>query len=116
MSRLKNILRHVRKSPILKYGVVQVAGVAIVGFLDENSVWSHIRNRRTIDELQMEIKSYRDQYERDKSQLRRLDTDPKAIEQIARERYMMKRDDEDIFVLSDDDVQTSIKQDDETIE
>lgn len=64
----------------------------------------------------MEIKSYRDQYERDKSQLRRLDTDPKAIEQIARERYMMKRDDEDIFVLSDDDVQTSTKQDDETIE
>jgi cell division protein FtsB len=27
---------------------------------------------------------------------------PKAIEKIARERYFMKADDEDVFVLSDD--------------
>lgn len=115
MSRLRKILRYVRNSSTLKYVVVIVAGVAIVGFLDENSVWSHIRNRRTIDELQTEIKRYRDQYERDKAQLRRLDTDPKAIEKIARERYMMKMDDEDIFVLSDD-AQTVTTQTDETIE
>ena len=31
-----------------------------------------------------------------------LDSNPKAIEKIARERYFMKADDEDIFVLSDD--------------
>ena len=33
-----------------------------------------------------------------------LDSDPKAIEKIARERYFMKTDDEDIFVLSDDNL------------
>jgi cell division protein FtsB len=31
-----------------------------------------------------------------------LKRDPKAIEKIARERYFMKADGEDIFVLSDD--------------
>ena len=31
-----------------------------------------------------------------------LESNPKAIEKIARERYFMKADDEDIFVLSDD--------------
>ena len=36
------------------------------------------------------------------SKLRRLETDPKAIVEIARERYFMKADDEDIFVLRDD--------------
>ena len=79
MSRLRRILRYVRSSSALKYVVVLVAGVAIVGFLDENSVWSHIRNRRNIDELQAEIKLYREQYERDRAQLRRLDADPKAM-------------------------------------
>ena len=103
MSRLGKILRFVRATSALKYVVVLILGVAIVGFLDENSVWSHIRNSRTIDGLQAEIKAYRQQYERDKAQLRRLDTDPKAIEKIARERYFMKMDDEDIFVLSDDE-------------
>lgn len=115
MSRLRRILRYVRSSSALKYVVVLVAGVAIVGFLDENSVWSHIRNRRTIDELQAEIKLYREQYERDRAQLRRLDADPKAIEKIASERYFMKMDDEDIFVLSDDEPAIS-NQSDETTE
>ena len=36
------------------------------------------------------------------TRLRELETNPKAIEKIARERYFMKADDEDIFVLSDD--------------
>ena len=31
-----------------------------------------------------------------------MKTDPKAIERVAREDYFMKADDEDIFVLSDD--------------
>lgn len=86
----------------LKYIVVILMGVLIVGFLDENSVWSHINNQRQINELQREIARQRASYEADQRQLRLLDTDPKAIEKIARERYFMKADDEDIFVLSDD--------------
>jgi cell division protein FtsB len=37
-----------------------------------------------------------------------LDSDPKAIEKIARERYFMKEDNEDIFVFSDDQTSTSV--------
>lgn len=87
---------------MLKYAVVVVAAVVIVGFVDENSVWAHYRNKQKISELEAEIDKYRKRYERDNEQLRRLDADPKAIEKIARERYFMKADDEDIFVLSDD--------------
>jgi cell division protein FtsB len=36
-------------------------------------------------------------------QILELNRNPKAMERIARERYFMKHDDEDIFVLSDDD-------------
>ena len=36
------------------------------------------------------------------ARIRELDRNPKAMEKIARERYFMKADDEDIFVLSDD--------------
>lgn len=115
MIRLKNIFNAIRRSKVLKYGVVVAVAVAIVGFIDENSVWSHIRNKQRISELENEIETYRRRYERDQAQLRRLDTDPKAIEKIARERYFMKADDEDIFVLSDD-VQSSQHNNDETTE
>ncbi len=102
MKRFKKIWGYIRRSRSLKYAVVLVAGVAFVGFIDKNSAWSHLRNVQRISELQAEIKGYRSQYERDKQQLHKLETDPKAIEKIARERYFMKMDDEDIFVLSDD--------------
>ena len=35
-------------------------------------------------------------------QIRALNRNPKAVERIARERYFMKADDEDIYVMRDD--------------
>ena len=78
------------------------AGVALVGFVGENSILAHMNNKERISDLQKEIDEYRGQYETNMSKLRRLETDPKAIVEIARERYFMKADDEDIFVLRDD--------------
>ena len=49
-------------------------------------------------------------------QIRELNHNPKAMERIARERYFMKEDDEDIFVLSDDnrELQTTVAEDERT--
>lgn len=115
MNRLKAVLKFIRHSRVLKYAVVVAAAVVIVGFADENSVWNHLQNVGKINELKGEISRYRSQYERDQAQLRQIDRDPKAIEKIARERYFMKADDEDIFVLSDD-VQFPQDSNDETTE
>jgi cell division protein FtsB len=100
----------------LKYIVVCVFGVLIIGFLDENSVWSHVKNQRRIGELQDEIDKYNAQHDNNQAQIRNLNRDPKAMEKIARERYFMKADDEDIFVLSDDDRSTNTFVNDETAE
>ena len=100
---IKTFLLRVWHSMFLKYAVVCIAGVLIVGVLDENSVWSHWKNLQRIDELTEETEKYNADFRRDQAQIRELDKNPKAIEKIARERYFMKADDEDIFVLSDDD-------------
>ena len=103
LSNIKTIALKVWRSQALKYAVVCLFGVLIVGFLDENSVMSHMKNRQRISELEEEIEKYNADFRRDQAQIRQLDRDPKAMEKIARERYFMKADDEDIFVLSDDD-------------
>ena len=71
--------------------------------MDENSAWSHLRNKHRISELEDEIEQYTERYHQDQEKIRNLDANPKAIEKIARERYFMKADDEDVFVLSDDE-------------
>lgn len=101
--RLKYTLKRIISSQALKYAIVIAVAVVIVGFVDENSVYNHFKNLSKISELQDEIDKYRAIYNRDQAQLYRLETDPKAIEKIARERYFMKRADEDVFVLSTDE-------------
>ena len=102
LSNIKTLALRVWRSQALKYTVVCVLGVLIVGFLDENSAMSHLKNKQRIATLDEEIANYMAAYERDQAKIRALNNDPKAMEKIARERYFMKADDEDIFVLSED--------------
>ena len=85
-----------------KYLIVSVLGVVFVGFVGENSILKHVQNRMLVRGMKAEIDAYNAQYEKDEHMLKELQRNSKAITKIARERYFMKADDEDIFVLSDD--------------
>lgn len=97
-----------------KYVITIVVGVLVVGFLDENSFVRRVQLELQISDMKAEIEKYRSIYEADSKQLRELRTNPGAFEKIARERYFMKADDEDIYVLSDD--QKPETENDETVE
>ena len=103
MKKVKSFLLRIYHIPALKYVVVALIAVILIGFVDENSVWNHLRNQKRINELEEEIELYTERYHQDLERIHTLDVNPKAIEKIARERYFMKADDEDVFVLSDDE-------------
>jgi cell division protein FtsB len=102
MKKIKSFLLRIYHIKALKYIVVTVIAIVLLGFVDENSVWRHWRNKQKINDLQEEIDRYTEQYKQDNAKIKMLEQNPKAIQKIARERYFMKADDEDIFVLSDD--------------
>lgn len=85
-----------------KYLIVIVVGVLVVGVIDDNSIRQHIRYQIQIAGLRSEIEKYNAQLERDTRMLKEMRKGPKVFGKIARERYFMKIDDEDIFVLSSD--------------
>ncbi len=100
----------------LKYGLVTLVAAVPLVFVGENSLWNLRSNKQRITKLKKEIWQYTERYEKAQQQLKQLDSDPHAIRRIARERYFMKADDEDIFVLSDDPQETNpIDKKDETI-
>ena len=76
-----------------------LAFAAIIGFLDENSAIRRIGYTREISRLQSEIEKYRADYEENTKKLNELSSNPDAIEQIAREKYLMKKPNEDIYVF-----------------
>lgn len=85
-----------------KYLITVVVGVAVVGFIDENSYMKRIQYDLQIGQMKEEIRKYNIQNEQSTRALDELKRNPKAIQKIARERYFMKADDEDIYVLSSD--------------
>lgn len=85
-----------------KYLIVIVVGVLVVGVVDDNSIRQHIRYQIQIAGLRSEIDKYNAQLEKDTRLLKEMRKGPQIFGKIARERYFMKADNEDIFVLSSD--------------
>lgn len=96
----KNIIGFISR---FKYSIVLVVGFLVVGLIDENSFIKLFSYYYQIEDLKKEVKEYNNRYENDTKQLRAMKRDSKAIARIARERYFMKADNEDIFVLSDEE-------------
>jgi len=99
MANLKEILSAITKH---KYLIATVLFLSIVGFLDENSLWSRMKLKRQIEQVSSEIKKYRQEYEESTRKLGELISDSVSIERIAREKYFMKKPNEDIFVFEED--------------
>lgn len=114
MRRTKSLLLAFIRVKWLKYAIVSAIAVILVGFADENSLYNHMKNKRTISTMESEISKLKAQYEREKELLKDMDRNPRAVEKIARERYFMKCADEDIFVLNTDIENTSASNDEET--
>lgn len=83
-----------------KYFFVLAIIALVVGVVDENSLMHRHERQRVIDGLEREIEQYRDKYYKDTRALKGLD-DAATLEKFAREKYLMHRENEDLFVLDD---------------
>jgi cell division protein FtsB len=98
MSKLMTLWKYIRRH---KYLITVLAFLVIIVFLDENSLIQRAQHRQEINDLTTEIEKYRKQYEEDTERLKELTTNPEALEKIAREKYFMKKPNEDIFIFEE---------------
>lgn len=99
MDRLITLWTFIRK---YKYQITLGVFVVLIGFLDENSVVRRVGYAREESLLREEIEKYRKEYEENTERLNELVVDSGAIERIAREKYLMKKPNEDIYVFEED--------------
>jgi cell division protein DivIC len=70
-------------------------------FFDERDVFTMRHHRQELRELQQSKKYYTDQINKEKTELEKLKNSPATLEKYAREKYYMKRDNEDLFLLTE---------------
>lgn len=92
MNRLLELLRN-------KYFLSVIAFVVWMLFFDKNDVVAQYEYRSQVNKLQEEKDFYVKEIAKVKKDLNELNTDLNTAEKFAREKYFMKKDNEDVFVI-----------------
>ncbi|MBM3415155.1 MAG: septum formation initiator family protein [Bacteroidetes bacterium] len=72
---------------------------AIMLFLDKNDVFTQLDRTRELRKLRQSKDYYTAKIEAERKELEALKYNPAALEKLARERYYMKRDNEELFII-----------------
>ena len=92
MKRLIDLIKN-------KYFLVSLAFVVWMIFFDKNDLFSQYQYRQQLHNLQQEREFYQRETDKVKKDLDELTSNPKKLEKFAREKYLMKKDNEDVFVI-----------------
>lgn len=86
----------------MRYLLAFLTFAVVITFFGESSLINRYSQKEEIMSLQNSIDEYKRKFDSDNKMLHSLKTDPEALKRVARERYYMKTDNEDIFVIEDE--------------
>ena len=85
-----------------KYVITAIGFAVWILFLDDRDfINTHFKQRAELNKLKQSSKYYEEQIANIKKELDQLKSNPETIEKYAREKYLMKRDNEDVFLVND---------------
>jgi cell division protein FtsB len=82
-----------------KYFLTSICFVVWMLFFDRNDLLSQYEYRSQLNKFKEEKAFYISEIEKVKSDLNELSTNQERLEKFAREKYLMKKDDEDVYVI-----------------
>ena len=92
MKRLINLFKN-------KYFLVTIAFLVWMIFFDTNDLFSQYQYHQQVSKLKLELDFYQKETAKVRKDLDELTSNPQMLEKFAREKYLMKRDNEDVFVI-----------------
>ncbi|MBC7758682.1 MAG: septum formation initiator family protein [Phormidesmis sp. FL-bin-119] len=97
MTRALNILKN-------KYLIAGIAFITWMLFFDRNDLMSQYDYRQQLNKLEAEKDFYTTETEKTVKDLTELTTDRAKLEKFAREKYLMKKENEDVFVVVKEEI------------
>lgn len=92
MRRLFNLFKN-------KYFLITIAFVVWMIFFDKNDLFSQYQYHQEVSKLKQERDFYQKETTKVAKDLDELTSNPQKLEKFAREKYLMKKDNEDVFVV-----------------
>lgn len=91
----KEILRKLNN----RYIYATLAFLVIILFVDQFNLFEQLHLKKTLKDQKQQIEYYEQQINESKQYLDALQNDTATMEKVAREQYMMKRENEVIYLI-----------------
>lgn len=103
-----SFLQNLKKSSVFKvltntFVMILIPFIIWMLFFDENSYVTHNKFDKEIEELESTISFYKNKIYQDKETIKKLQ-DSLELERFAREKYLMKKENEDIYIIEFDTI------------
>jgi len=95
VEKLKPMLKYLKN----KYVIAITLFAVWLTFFDQNNLLSQISNMRTLRQMQKQKEYYAEKIEEDTRRTNELLSDDENLEKFAREQYLMKKPNEEVFVI-----------------
>ncbi len=94
-------LKHISFFLKNKYLVTGLAFVVWLLFFDKNDFYTQHQRSNELTELEQSKSFYAKEIASVRNELEQLESNPATLEKYAREKFYMKRDNEDVFIIKE---------------
>jgi cell division protein FtsB len=84
-----------------KYIITSLAVLVWISFFDKYDLISQYQARQALKRLEKDKEYYATEIQKNQKEMNELQTNAQSLEKFAREKYLMKREDEDVFLILD---------------
>ena len=99
MDRIQDIIKKLPKPLRNKYLILFLFFILWIIFLDDYNLINQRKIKNTVDDLKSQKEFYINEIKSDSTELYQLKNDPTKQEKFAREKFLMKKENEDIFII-----------------
>lgn len=96
---MKKIARFSFKFLSNKYALVATVFLVWMLFFDRNDLITQVKQKNKLNQMKQDQLYFTEEIHKDMSMLKEMMNNPKTLERFAREKYLMKKDNEDVFVF-----------------
>lgn len=100
---MKSVLKIVITIFRNKYVLTFLVFIVWILIFDRNNLIDRRKYLKAMNEMEAQKIFYLEKISHDSARLKELRTDADNLEKFAREQYLMKKENEDVFVITDED-------------
>ena len=96
---MKKIARFSFKFLGNKYALVSTVFIVWMLFFDRNDLITQVKQKNKLNQMKQDQLYFTEEIQKDMTMLKEMMSNPETLEKFAREKYLMKKKNEDVFVF-----------------